>query len=148
MDTPPTPSASAVLDAAAHAAAEPKPAPPRTRFIQFPLPDLLAALTSYAQAPLQHLAGELKKVGEAATAAGADPKAATREVSHFGVRREWCRANPDAAARIALCAAYLAEGSGKFLVQQEQGEDAPAAAEDPAPAGTADCWSAGGASRT
>jgi hypothetical protein len=133
MGTPPTQSASAVLDAAAQAAAQPQPTPPPRRVIPFPLPDLLAALVSYSQAPLQHLAGELKKTGEAATAAGTDPKEATRNLSHFEAIRAWCAAHPEAAARIVICGAYLAEGSGKFIVQQEAAaEEAPA---DAPPAG-------------
>jgi hypothetical protein len=73
--------------------------PPPRRLIQFSLPDLIAALVSYAQAPLQHLAGELKTAADAATAAGADPKEATRNLSHFEAIREWCAAHPEAAAR-------------------------------------------------
>ena len=133
MDTPPaaSPSPEAILSQAAQAAAQ-QPPPPRLRFVQFPLPDLLAALVAYSQPALQHVAAALKQVADAATAAGQDPKAAARDVSHFAAVREWCIANPDAAARIAICGAYLAEGSAKFLVQQEP----PAAAgvvDEPAP---------------
>jgi hypothetical protein len=125
--------AEAVLSQAATAAPQPQPTPPPRRVIPFPLPDLLAALVSYSQPALQHLAGELKKAADAASAAGTDPKEATRNLSHFEAIRAWCAAHPEAAARIVICGAYLAEGSGKFIVQQETAaEEAPA---DAPPAG-------------
>jgi hypothetical protein len=134
MDTPPaaSPSPEAILSQAAQAAAQ-QPPPPRLRFVQFPLPDLLAALVAYSQPALQHVAAALKQVADAATAAGQDPKVAARDVSHFAVVREWCIANPDAAARIAICGAYLAEGSAKFLVQQEPPAAAEGVVDEPPP---------------
>jgi hypothetical protein len=134
MDTPPaaSPSPEGLLSQAAQAAAQQPPAP-RLRFVQFPLPDLLAALVAYSQPALQHVAAALKQVADAATAAGQDPKAAARDVSHFAAVREWCIANPDAAARIAICGAYLAEGSAKFLVQQEPPAAAEGVVDEPAP---------------
>lgn len=55
---------------------------------------------------------------------GKKPEEAIRDVSHLEAVARWCHANVEDAARIVLCAVYLA--NGHFPVQE--------AAEAPAPA--------------
>ena len=63
--------------------------------------------------------------------AGKKPEDAIRDVSHLEAIARWCHENVEDAARIVLCAVYLA--NGHFPVQ-EQAETEAAAAEPPAAA--------------
>lgn len=100
-ETPPTPSAAATT-----------PPAPQFRLIRAGLPELLGTLISYAAPATQHLDEAIRKRVEAMQTA---PNDAVRDTPHFDTIEEWCKQHPADAARVVLCAVYLA--SGRFAVQ-------------------------------
>lgn len=123
----PAPAAAALLDSAAHAAAT-APPPERFRLVRASLPNLLATLQSYTSPASQHLDAAFHTFAEGHK--GASNDVALRTVPHFETLREWCAANPDDAARIVLCAVYLA--NGRYVAQEELAPPEPAPAPEPA----------------
>jgi hypothetical protein len=68
-------------------------------------------------------------------AAGAQPTDAVRDVPHLETIAAWCGAHQDDAARIVLCAVYLANG---HFPAQEAAEQAAPPEPVPAPVATAE----------
>lgn len=64
----------------------------------------------------------------AAISAGKPATEAVRDVSHLETIARWCQENPEDAARVVLCAVYLANGHFPVQEQVETGEAAPPAA--------------------
>lgn len=113
----------------AAAAAAPKPKPKLQRAN---LPNLIATQLSYTGPAIDHLEQAFQR--HLQEHPGSNPVV---EVQHYDQVCEWCRANPEQAARIVMASIYLANGS--FMVQvpapDAADEAAPevAAAQEPAP---------------
>ncbi|MFY9341221.1 MAG: hypothetical protein WAT39_01945 [Planctomycetota bacterium] len=92
--------------------------PERFRMIRTSLPDLLATM--------RHYAGPANQVLDTAIKATADQQGqehAVRRTPHYDVLRAWCAEHPDEAARIVLCAIYIA--NGRYVAQEEIPPPAP-----------------------
>lgn len=101
-----------------------EPAPPADqhfRMVRAGLPQLLGTLVAYAALPTQHLDDAIRSHHEHT---GATPNDSVRDVPHFDTIEDWCREHPSDAARVVLCAVYLA--SGRFAVQDHAEPPAPA----------------------
>jgi hypothetical protein len=105
---------------------------PRLRLIRASLPDLMGTVLTYVAAAIQHLDDAIRRRVEATQAA---PNDAVRDTPHFDTIEEWCKQYPADAARVVLCAVYLA--SGRFAVQ-----DVLAPEPEPAPNPTLDAAAA------
>lgn len=90
----------------------PTPPAPQFRLIRAGLPDLMGTLLTYAAPATQHLDEAIRRRVEASQTA---PNDAVRDTPHFDTIEEWCRQHTADAARVVLCAVYLA--SGRFAVQ-------------------------------
>jgi hypothetical protein len=90
----------------------PTPPAPQFRLIRAGLPDLMGTLLTYAAPATQHLDEAIRRRVEATQTA---PNDAVRDTPHFDMIEEWCKQHPADAARVVLCAVYLA--SGRFAVQ-------------------------------
>jgi hypothetical protein len=97
----------------------PVPAPAQSPALQFRLvrasfPELLHTLVTYTAPAGQHLDAVISK---RATDAGLNAHDAVRDTPHFDAVTDWCREHPSDAARVVLCAIYLA--NGRFAVQEQ-----------------------------
>lgn len=99
----------------------PTPPAPQFRLIRAGLPDLMGTLLNYAAPATQHLDEAIRKRVEAAQLT---PNDAVRDTPHFDTIEEWCKQHPTEAARVVLCAVYLA--SGRFAVQDVLAPEEPA----------------------
>lgn len=102
-------------------AAAPKPKPKLQRAN---LPNLIATQMAYTAPALEHLEQVFQK--HLQQHPGSNPVA---EVVHYDHVCDWCRQNPEQAARIVMASIYMANGS--FMVQvpppeAEPEPDAPA----------------------
>lgn len=93
--------------------AAPAPETPQFHLVPANPANLLHTMVAYAAPATQCL----NEAFRAKIEAGAAPNDALRDTPHYDTIRDWCEQHPGDAARIVLCAVYLA--SGRFVVQEE-----------------------------
>jgi hypothetical protein len=76
--------------------------------------ELLHTLVAYSAPAGQHLDAVISR---RATDAGLNAHDAVRDTPHFDAVTDWCREHPSDAARVVLCAIYLA--NSRFAVQEQ-----------------------------
>jgi hypothetical protein len=101
---------------------------PRTKLLRVNMPQLLATLVNYT-APANIALNVAFEEHRDAHPSGD----AIADVLHFQAVEQWCHENPSDAARIVLCAVYLA--NGRFVAQEQMPPEEPdsAATGEPQP---------------
>lgn len=93
------------------------------------LPNMVATLALFASPAGQALD---KAIENRAKELDGDTKQAVETVPHLDVVTDWCRQNPELAARCVLTAVYIA--NGRFIVQEVSSTEPAAPAEEAATA--------------